>query len=384
MAKGAIWGWGKRIRAGIAIAKLDEDVVGKQIGLPSFIRYYQASHPVPDERSRVATQAVKTMLAQVTEQDHVLCLISGGASALLTDPVLPMGDWRALNEALLHAGCVIDDVNVVRQHFDGVKGGGLLGWIMPAFSTTLILSDVIGNNMAYIGSGPTVPIVYDVARVKRIFERYGVLEKMPASTRQAIVAQLEDDAWCVMREETTTHHALRTTHHIIGDVGVAARAAAAVAAQHGYDVEIVATDLVGEAADVGRRLAGVVGEMPAKSVKIYGGETTVTVGENAGKGGRNQELALAGAMALADKSAAGTKNGWLATLATDGEDGNNPAAGAIVNGNTIAHAEKQGLNAQDYLNRHDSYAFFQQLGTGHVNIGSTGTNVNDLTILVKS
>ena len=361
----------------IIISKLPDDSSAVQ-SLPSTFQHFQAGHPVPDERSVAATQAVKRLLAQTTEDDVVLCLISGGASALLTDPQISLEQWRELNQALLYCGCSINEVNHVRQHVDAVKGGGLLKWAAPARVETLILSDVIGNNMAHIGSGPTVPTPRDVGKVRAIFEQYGVLEFVSEGAKDAIETHLR--GLTTESVESAEGNEERVKNMIVGDVGRSLAAAAKVAEEAGLDVRVISAELTGEARLIGQQLAQQLIKMPAGSCYLYGGETTVTFEEATdGMGGRNQELALAAAIELD-----GHRNCWLATLATDGEDGPNDGAGAIVNGKTVAQAAAIGLDAADFLTRHDSYSFFKQLPDQHIRIGSTGTNVNDVTILLKS
>jgi hydroxypyruvate reductase len=364
MAQAAAETLGERIVAGIAVSK------SADASLPAPFQHFQGSHPIPDRRSISATDAVLEML-DVTERDHVLCLISGGASALFASPLLTLQTWRELNDALLHCGCTINEVNHIRQHLDRVKGGGLLNWIAPTPCTTLILSDVIGNDISHIGSGPTVPTERDTEQFWDIFERYDVARFLSTETLSAIQITLT--------QSQPTHHAPHTTHHVVGDVQKSAEVAAQVARQHGYTATVISTELTGEAHEVGTRLAREARALPAGTVHIYGGETTVTLNEGTnGMGGRNQELALAAAIELA-----GTSDIWLATLATDGEDGPNSGAGAIVNGEIIELAKKRNLDPAAYLANHDSFNFFQQLGMGHLQIGSTGTNVNDLTILCR-
>lgn len=369
MAQAAADVLGHRVQSGIVVTKsLPDDVV-----LPDTFQVWQGSHPIADERSVRATDAVRHFLAQTKASDHVLCLISGGASALLTAPQIPVSTWQALNTALLHCGCSINAINTVRQHFDQVKGGGLLNWIAPASCETLILSDVIGNEIAHIGSGPTVPTQTNVEEAKQILQEYGVLERVSAETRNIITTHLN-------QPQPAHSNSPPVTNTIIGDVSLSAIAAASVAAKHGYIPTIVTTTLTGEAREVGARIGRKAATLPQGHCHIYGGETTVTfTTKTDGIGGRNQELALSAAIAIS-----GQPDTWLATLATDGEDGPTDSAGAIVNTNTIIQAQQRNLNPHTHLTNHDSYTFFQQLGTGHLQIGSTGTNVNDLVIVLKS
>ncbi|MGB1253731.1 MAG: DUF4147 domain-containing protein [Candidatus Promineifilaceae bacterium] len=216
---------------GIIISKLAPDSDPVQ-ALPKHFKHFQAGHPVPDRRSVAATQAVKQLLSQTGEHDLVLCLISGGASALLTDPQISLAQWRELNQALLRCGCSINAINHVRQHLDAVKGGGLLSWAAPTQVKTLILSDVIGNNMSHIGSGPTVPTVKHVEKVWRIFEQFKVLGFVSAETKQALTKHLAE-----LTAENTKNTTVENT--IVGDIEKSVRAAAQVAEEMGFAVRVV-------------------------------------------------------------------------------------------------------------------------------------------------
>jgi hydroxypyruvate reductase len=239
---------------------------------------------------------------------------------------------------------------------------------------TLILSDVIGNNLSHIGSGPTVPTEPDIALARAILDRYAIWPQLDAATREAVNRWLHHLA--PVRELS-----VEPVNHVIGDVRLAAQAAAQTATEAGFSAEIVTTTLTGEAREIGRIAAQTVRDLPPNRCLIYGGETTVTI-QGDGYGGRNQELALAAAIALD-----GAANCAIVAFSTDGDDGVHPPdappmAGAYVTGGTIAQAKACGLDAADYLARSDSYRFFQALGTGHLS-APTGTNVNDLLILLR-
>lgn len=367
MAEGALTILDDRILNGVIISKT---------GSASFdgrFQMVQGGHPIPDAHSLEATQAAKQMLQQTGPGDQILCLVSGGTSSLLTDPILSLAHWRALNDALLRCGCPIDEVNTVRQFFDRVKGGGLLKWAENASWKTLILSDVIGNPLSLIGSGPTVPSPTDGQKIRQIFSQFKVWE------------YLDDDLKLIIQSLIKEHipaphnYPITNTHFIIGDIRQSADAAAAVSEAHGYQTQVVSTKLTGEAQEVGIALARSGRALPRGHCWVYGGETTVTLsGASPGKGGRNQELALAAAIELE-----GQADVWVASFATDGEDGPNPGAGAIVNGRTLSQARNLGLDAAEYLKQHDSFTFFASLKEGHLKPGSTGTNVNDLSIVLK-
>lgn len=354
----------QRLTAGVVISKPNVPPT-----LPAKLRYFQGSHPVPSQLSIDATNAVQEMLAATQTDDLVLCLISGGASALLTQPTLSLDQWQELNSTLLLSGCTINQLNTVRQQFDAVKGGGLANWAIPARCISLILSDVIGNRIEHIGSGPTVPTVRDPQQTVNILNDYAIWQRLDSVTRQAVAQQLADAS------DGAIEHSMRAENLIIGDIGVAARAVAARAADLGFDTEIVSTTLTGEARIIGRKTAQLASETAPNHCLIWGGESTVTVTGN-GVGGRNQEMALVAAVALD-----GLPNAVVAAFATDAEDGPTPVAGAWIDGSTVQLGLKQGLIAADYLANNDTYHFFERLGKGHIS-AERGTNVNDILLIL--
>ncbi len=347
----------------------------------SSFQIFESGHPVPNEASVQAGTAVLDLLTQTTGSDLVIFLISGGASALLAQPLVPLADWQRLTQALLASGCTIDELNCVRRQLDEVKGGGLARAAAPAACASLILSDVIGNSLAAIGSGPTVFTKETPAHALAVLKRYRIEERLETAVWQRILAALDTppDA-----NPTAPPH---NQHLIIGDVGQAAAAAMTKAARLGFIAQILTTHLEGEAREIGKVAAALAKDAPPGRCLILGGETTVTL-QGQGKGGRNQELALAAAIAL---------EGWpdraIISFATDGEDGPTDAAGGMVTGETAVFAASRQLNPTTHLDNNDSYTFFQQLETKieaeamslphhHIRIGPTGTNVNDLLIIL--
>ena len=340
------------------------------VELPVAWTVLTAGHPTPDERSLQAGDRVEKFLANSTDRTLVLACISGGASALVTAPLswqslqqllseppsaisaqivraaiaslhidlatvdathpLPLNVVQAINTELLNSGLDIARINAVRAKLDRLKGGGLVERALPGQVVGLILSDVIGDSIAAIASG------------------------------------------------LTNHPAAE--NFIIGSNSQACAAVAATAGELGYHPQVVTTKLAGEAQIRGREIAQEILTTPPKTVLIYGGETTVTLPPDCpGKGGRNQELALAAAIALSTQK---NTSAWVATLATDGNDGPTDAAGATVNECTIGRAIDCGLDAKLALDRHDSYPFFEKLGD-LLQIGATGTNVADITIAIR-
>ncbi|MCA9918452.1 MAG: DUF4147 domain-containing protein [Anaerolineales bacterium] len=322
---------------------------------------YEGNHPVPGEKSIVATQKLLQTAQNLTENDLVLCLISGGASALFTQPLLPLPVWQTLTQDLLASGCTIQELNTVRRQFDAVKAGGLARWVAPARVISLILSDVVGNDLASIGSGPTVASNETVADAQAILQRYGV--PMPDFGTIQTISQPPSNI---------------LDNIIIGSIQQSAQAAAAKAEQLGFQTRLLTTKLEGEAREVGQFAAALAKDAPPQSATLLGGETTVTL-RGDGVGGRNLETALAAAIGLA-----GWPNRTITSFATDGDDGTSGVAGATVTGQTIT--DKQ--DALAYLNNNDSYTFFARrdvVGNGRILIqtGPTGTNVNDLIIILN-
>lgn len=367
------------------------------------LMFVAGGHPVSDEDSVAATTAVTEFIAQATVGDLLLFLISGGASALLTQPLISLSEWQQLTKALLASGCAIHELNCVRRQLDRVKGGGLARMAAPATCMSLILSDVIGNSLADIGSGPTVLLEESPLAALAVLRRYDVARRLDTAVWQRIESLLQ-------RPDLFPTKVVQSEQVIVGDVRVAATAVYMKAAQLGFLAQILTTRLEGEAREVGKFAAALAQDMQPNHCLILGGETTVTV-RGTGQGGRNLEVALAAAVALR-----GCPNVVVVTLATDGEDSTTGMAGAMVTGETAVLAEKFGLNAREFLANNDSYTFFQQLdaglrGTGGklgelggdvadywalaadadgdeflgphlIQTGPTGTNVNDLIIVL--
>ncbi|MBX3058060.1 MAG: DUF4147 domain-containing protein [Anaerolineae bacterium] len=375
MAQAAAAILGDAIHAAIVISKhLPAD---PRLPIPAY-RFFIGDHPTAGERSVQATTAVTDLLVQTHANDLVLCLISGGASALLTQPRLPLPAWQTLNQALLASGCSIQEFNTVRRQLDAVKGGGLARLAAPAPVVSLILSDVIGNDLAAIGSGPTVLTDETPDDALVILARYGIAEVVGTAVWSTIHTALTD-----YRLPVTVDQLPAPTNHIIGSVRQAADAARQSAENSGWAATILTAHLEGEAREVGKVVAALAKDLPPGHCAILGGETTVTV-RGGGVGGRNLELALAAAIAL---------DGWpdvaVAAFATDGDDGPTGAAGAVVTGETVGYGRALQLNAPHFIDNNDTFSYFQKLdaaGYGpHLLItGPTGVNVNDLTLIFRN
>jgi glycerate 2-kinase len=363
---------GPALTDGIVIVKQGYLGSKSQIGP---VRLLEAGHPLPDTRSLQATSALTGLFHDSQPGDLVLTLISGGGSALFTQPGegLELNDLTNLTRLLLASGADIKEINTLRKHLDQVKGGQLARLMAPARVASLILSDVVGDPLDAIASGPTVPDPSTFEQARAILEKYQLLDRVPES----ILRYLERGQRGELPETPKPGDPIfeRTANQIIASNRQAAQAAAGQARLEGLRSEILTTGMTGEARLEGRKFAQrgcrQAGEGPRPACLIAGGETTVSL-QRDGQGGRNQEFALAGVGELG-----GLENTALVSLATDGGDGPTDAAGAVVSGETLARAWQIGLEPDDYLARNDAYHFFDPLGD-LLKPGPTQTNVNDL------
>lgn len=369
---------GDRIDEGLVITKRGQ--AAEYSG--SRIQIVEGGHPTPDQAGLLGAHRIAELLEPLGPHDLVICLISGGGSALLTLPAsgIELPALQELTGALLKSGATINEINCIRKHLSRVKGGQLARMAHPAAVVSLILSDVVGNPLDVIASGPTVPDPTTFEDAWTTLERYGLIRGLNHSIRGRLQAGMTG---AIPETPKEGDPVFRNTHNaIIGSNEIAARAALLEAQNRGYNALLLSTYVEGEARHVARALAAIGKEcihsgipLPPPACFIAGGETTVTI-SGKGTGGRNQELALAAAIAL---------DGWprvaLATLATDGGDGPTDAAGAFITGETAQRARNLGLSPLSYLGDNDSYLFFQQLGDAVVT-GPTGTNVNDLTFIL--
>lgn len=369
-------------KASIALAQTAAGFLGERLSdgaiaaIPELVgptdRYqvFAASHPLPDERNLRAARAIADVATQASRGDLLICLISGGGSAHLTLPVegLTLDDLRRVTARLLHAGAPIQDLNTVRKHCEQLKGGGLARLASPAEIVTFVLSDVVGDHLDVIASGPTAPDPTTYQDALDTLAHYDALDISRAVT-QHLKAGVQDEHPETLKPGDPLLE--RVCHVIIGNNAVAIQAAAARAKELGFAVQVANTPATGEARQVGTELAKIAKKLPRPGCYIVGGETTVTV-HGGGIGGRNQEVALSSALSLD-----GTPDIVVAAFATDGVDGPTDAAGAIVTGETCSQARAVGLEPQTYLDNNDSYAFFRAMDT-LLSTGPTGTNVNDL------
>ena len=337
----------------------------------SRITVREASHPVPDANGEAAAREILAAVQGLGPDDLVLALMSGGGSALLSLPAegISLADKQAVNRALLASGATISEMNAVRKHLSAIKGGRLAAAAAPARVVTLAISDVPGDDPAVIGSGPTVPDPTSFADAIGLLARYGIAP--PA----AVAAHLARAA-----EETPKPGSLPNAEfHMIATPLMALDAAATAARKLGLTPLILGDALEGESRELGTVMAGIARSvkahgqpLPGPALLLSGGETTVSIGRGpAGRGGRNTEFLLGLAVALG-----GTPGIWAVAGDTDGIDGTEDAAGALIGPDTLARARAAGLDSRAVLAAHDSYSLFDTLGD-LMRTGPTLTNVND-------
>lgn len=342
----------------------------------------RASHPLPDER---AVEAVKEMLALVgrpSARDMVICLISGGGSSLLTYPEagIRLPELQRVTDELLRSGAEIREINAVRKHLSRIKGGRLARTLYPARVVSLIVSDVVGDHLDAVASGPTVPDPTTFSDAKRVLEARHIWKNAPPGVRTAIERGVDGAIEETPKEGSKFFKNVRNT--LIGGNGPSCIAAASALRRRGYATRIVSTRVVGEAREVGETMAGLARGIAEESKPlkppacvVAGGETTVTV-RGKGIGGRNQELVLSAARGID-----GLEGAYVASMGTDGADGPTSAAGALADGNAFARARKAGLDPVAYLRDNDSNSFFREMG-GLIVTGPTGRNVNDVIVVM--
>ncbi len=365
---------GERLEGGVVNVKEGYAVPTQRIEL------VEAAHPVPDEQGLRGTERILQLAADAGEDDLVFCLISGGGSALMELPAggITLDDLQQLTDQLLRSGATINEVNTIRKHISQVKGGGLARAAAPATLVALILSDVVGNPLDFIASGPTVPDTTTFQDAWNLLGKFGLQGSIPARVRKQLEGGLHKTIPDTPKEGDPIFD--RTASVLVGSNEIAARAALDAAQKLEYNAILVTTWVEGEAREVAKVMAGVAkglihhSPFPPPACVIFGGETTVTV-RGEGKGGRNQEMALAASLAL---------DGWegvaVMAVGTDGTDGPTDAAGGIADGAVMARARALNLDPLDYLNRNDSYHFLQQTDALLVT-GPTNTNVNDLILV---
>jgi glycerate-2-kinase len=371
-----------------------EEVLGKRIkkgfvNVPrgskhktDLIELHEASHPIPDEDGVEGTCRMLEMAEQAEEDDLVICLISGGGSSLMPSPrgEISIADKREITNALLKSGATINEFNTVRKHISDLKGGWLAKKAYPATILNLILSDVVGDPLDFIASGPTVPDSTTFSDAVKVLEKYGLWSKAPVSIRKVLS---DGEKGIIPETPKAGDEAFKKVFNVVvGNNRLASLTAREYLKSEGLNTLLLTAMLEGEARHVGVILASIAHEVsasgnpvPKPAGIIAGGETTVAV-TGKGLGGRNQEIALAAVQNLK-----GMNGVVVASLSTDGVDGPTDAAGAIVDGKTLDRAAKMEVTPEEYLAQNDSYHFFSKLGD-LIFTGPTGTNVNDVSVII--
>ena len=357
--------WPDVVLSGVVVTRYGHAVPTQRITV------LEAAHPRPDAASEAAARQILAAVQGLTLDDLVIALISGGGSALLALPApgLSLADKQAVNTALLECGATIGEMNVIRKHLSAIKGGRLAAAAFPARVVTLAISDVPGDDPGVIASGPTMPDASSFADARALVARYRLALPM------AVTARLAGDD-----DETPKPGSFTPDYRLIATPAMALHAAAEAARGYGLAPLILGDALEGESRELGIVLAGMARSvrahglpLAAPAVLLSGGETTVTIRDGkAGQGGRNTECLLALAVALG-----GAQGIWAAAGDTDGIDGTEDAAGALVAPDTLARATAAGLNPRGLLDGHDSYRLFDTIGD-LIRTGPTLTNVNDI------
>lgn len=367
---------GDRITDGVIVVKDGHSVPLK------YIRIHEAGHPVPDERGVRGTEDLLTLVKTADEKDLVICLISGGGSALLVAPEqgLSLADKQATTRELLACGATIHEINAVRKHLSRVKGGLLARLAAPATVATLILSDVVGDDLDTIASGPTVADSSTFQQAWQVFKHYEIIDQLAPAVRERFEKGLAGKIQDTPKPNDPLFD--RVDWILIGTNLQALLAGRAMADKLGYQPVILSSRVEGEAREVAKFFSSMAREIQesghptaATACVLAGGETTVTLHGN-GKGGRNQEFALSAAVALD-----GAPNIVILSGGTDGTDGPTDAAGAIADGTTLERARKQNLDARQFIKQNDSYTFFEKLDD-LLMTGPTRTNVMDLYMIL--
>ncbi|MBV9302251.1 MAG: glycerate kinase [Acidobacteriaceae bacterium] len=346
------------------------------------IEIIEAGHPLPDHAGVQGSIAIQQLLRELNARDLLIVAISGGASALLPAPAerITLEAKQQTTDLLLKAGATIHELNAVRKHISTLKGGQLASLAYPATVVSLILSDVIGDQLDVIGSGPTAPDTSTFGDALNVLRKFGLMQRVPRTVRE----RLEQGARGQIAETPKPGDPLfKHVHNIVvGSNRLALKAAALEARSRGFCPLILSSTIEGETREVARTHAQILREVALSGNPVRppacilsGGETTVTV-RGGGRGGRNQEFALAAALELD-----GAQNLLVLSAGTDGTDGPTDAAGAIATGDTIERSRRLGLDAARHLAANDSYPFLDRLGD-LVKTGPTGTNVMDVHVLL--
>ncbi len=345
------------------------------------IRYHLATHPIPTGKGVESVLAMLRLVDDISRDDLVIVLVSGGGSALMPLPVegINLNDEAKVTSLLLRSGASIEEINTVRKHLSQVKGGRLAGRLYPATVLTLIISDVVGDKIDAIASGPTAPDPTTYHDVELVLKKYDLWFQIPKNARRIITRGLSGSIPETPKQKDKVFR--RVQNVIVGNNRASCLAAALAMTKAGYRTQVLSIQITGEAREVGRIFGSIVRDIRDNSLPfappaalIAGGETTVTV-RGKGKGGRNQELALAAAVKIS-----GSYGAVIGSFATDGIEGWTNAAGAVADGSTITRGLRLRMDPKEFLRNNDSYRYFSKL-KDLVITGPTGTNVNDIAIL---
>jgi len=366
---------GSRLHGGLVVVKYGHAVATARITVE------EAGHPIPDQAGQRAAARIQSMVSALTRRDLLIVLLSGGASSLLPAPVqgVTLADKRATTDRLLRCGATIQEINAVRKHLSTIKGGRLAE-STPATVVTLILSDVLGDDLSAIASGPTAPDPTTYHDAVAILRRYRIWRTIPSRVRQHLLQGQRGDVTETPKPKSSIFQ--RVHHHVIGNNTIAVTALAQAANDAGLKTHVHSTKLKGEARMAGKRFGAIARSivnrrrpLPPPCCVVAGGETTVTVAGK-GKGGRAQEFAVAAAREIA-----WLQRVWVAAIGTDGTDGPTDVAGAVVDGQTVAQAKRLGINLDHELQLNNTYPALKRLRC-HISTGPTGTNVSDLYLIL--
>jgi len=363
--------------------RIDEGVVVSNepcANFPGNIRYFSGGHPIPNENSVLAGTDVLNLASKTKDNDLTLILVSGGGSALLEKPLVPLRDLQKVTALLMKVGADIFELNTVRKHLSEIKGGKLLSKLKGNV-VSLIISDVIGDSLDTIASGPTYFDNSTFADAIQVLKKYDILDKVPKSVVDVLKEGSKGKIPETLKEDS---YMLKKCHNFLVATNFdACKSAENLLRQKGYSVLYLGSGIQGESREVAKVFGGIISELSRGRLDIrkpvaiiFGGETTVTVKGN-GVGGRNEEFVLA-MLPFLEKS-----GGAICSLGTDGIDGLSDAAGAIADSNTLKDSQRFGLDWKEYLRENNSYMFFKKIG-GLVFTGKTGTNVADIVIYLST
>src|SRR5213596_3376429 len=326
------------------------------------ITYHPATHPIPTRKGMEGVLAMLDLVENVSRDDLVIVLLSGGGSALMPLPIegISLNDEAQVTSLLLKSGAGIEEINTVRKHLSQIKGGRIAARLYPATVLTLIISDVVGDKIDSIASGPTAPDPTTFHDSEQVLKKYDLWFQIPKKARRIITRGLSGSIPETPKQKDKVFR--RVQNVIVGNNRASCLAAALAMTKAGYRTQVLSIQITGEAREVGRIFGSIVRDIRDNSLPfappaalIAGGETTVTV-RGKGKGGRNQELALAAAVKIS-----GSEGGVVGSFATDGIEGGTDAAGALADGSTITRGLKFGMDPEEYLRSNDSYHYFSRL-----------------------